>query len=195
MFPSLARLEAPERPVESTHADNVARRSHVGGVRTGDGARERLGGCREAAVRNEGIRKRRTLFWFACVPTRVLVAVGAAVLSTVSVDATRVAGGAAFLVAFGFVAAYAVDAPTGRFGGPVWWSRARLGHAAMYAVFGACAVAGLRTAWIVLLLDVVGGVAWYVRWSPREATECVGAEGRVPPSSNRAGLIRTGTLD
>lgn len=139
----------------------------------------------------EALRRRRRLFWLGCLPTRALVAVVAAVLPP---SARPFSAIPAFVVAAGFLASVARNAPRGAFGGPVWWAWARPLHAALYAAYGGLALARSDYAWVALACDVLLGAGWYFAFGPGAAAPSAAkklvshGDGVLPPLVSLGGV-------
>jgi hypothetical protein len=140
----------------------------------------------------DALRWRRRLFWLGCLPTRVLVAVVAAVLPPSARPYTAIP---AFVVAAGFLVSVARNAPRGGFGGPVWWAWARPVHAALYTAYAGLALVRSDYAWVVLACDVLLGVGWYFGFGPGAATASTPkalvphGDGELPPLVSLGGFL------
>ena len=106
------------------------------------------------------LNQRIALFLVGCMGTRALLVYLAATVSLGGLKAMAVLASAA---ALGFAVIYfgglrQTGAETG--GQPIWWNSLRPVHALMYAAFAYFAWTGQRRpAWIILLVDLVVGLA------------------------------------
>jgi hypothetical protein len=114
----------------------------------------------------QAIHHRPMLFSFWCVGIRMLVVLLAASLGNSVLQAM---GGLFLVLGLAFAVRYVRFDPTkgniGQFGGPIWWNNMRLLHALTYLLFGVMAIRGSKTAWIVLLVDVLLSIAVVYRRS------------------------------
>lgn len=109
------------------------------------------------------LNQRMALFLVGCIGTRGLLVYLAA---TVSLAGLKVMAALAAVVAIGFTVIYLgklrpTGAETG--GQPIWWNSLRPVHAILYASFAYFAWTGQRrVAWILLLVDVLIGLASFL---------------------------------
>ena len=109
-------------------------------------------------------RHRRLGFWFVCLPVRLAIA-------SIVAYATRsdlryvVAAYVLFTAVSFYVQATCVRPTHGRFGGVVWWGRARWVHAAMWTLTGILCLIPRLEVWPALPLVIDVCVAAVVRLS------------------------------
>ena len=104
---------------------------------------------------------RLALFVCGCLGTRSALVV----LARARPDLLPLLGLLAVVPAIGFAVIYAGGLrQTGPevFGERIWWNDLRPVHAALYATFAVMALRGNESAWIVLLADVLLGLAAFV---------------------------------
>lgn len=102
---------------------------------------------------------RAYLFWVVCVPLRIAMATGFAILNkwhfkwerTLLVWYTAV-------IAFGFTTQLIMRRKVGFFGGHVWWKESRYLHALTHVTACVLALLGVRYAYILLFIDIGIGV-------------------------------------
>lgn len=104
-------------------------------------------------------QKRILLFLTGCIGTRLAFVYAA---RTASQPVLEVLGALALLPAIGFFYIYATGArKTGPevFGDRIWWNHLRPFHGAMYGLFSVMALFHIPYAWVILLVDVLVGLA------------------------------------
>ena len=115
-------------------------------------------------------RARRVTFLTVCLPTRVALAVGAALVASHAPHAAPYMAIPAFMAAVGFLVFFCRRPAVGGCGGPVWWRHLRPVHATLYATFGILALTlatdgthrGVQDAvWIPLAVDAFLSLAWF----------------------------------
>lgn len=107
-------------------------------------------------------QKRILLFLTGCIGTRLAFVYAA---RKASQSVLEVLGALALLPAIGFFYIYATGArKTGPevFGDRIWWNHLRPFHGAMYGLFSVMALFHVPYAWVVLLVDVLVGLAAFV---------------------------------
>jgi hypothetical protein len=106
--------------------------------------------------------KRILLFLTGCMGSRLALVY---VARNATPRVLEVLGVLALLPAIGFFYIYATGSrKTGPevFGDRIWWNHLRPFHGTMYAVFAVLALFGISSAWIVLLVDAMVGLAAFV---------------------------------
>jgi len=109
------------------------------------------------------IQKRFLLFLFGCIGTRFLLVY---IAKHINLQYLPYLGYLALLPAIGFVYIYLTKSrETGPevFGGKIWWNDLRPIHAALYGLFAYNAINRNTNAWMILLVDVLFGLASFLR--------------------------------
>jgi hypothetical protein len=109
------------------------------------------------------MEQRYWLFLLGCIPTRLSIALAAAL---VPLRFLPYIGYLTLVMAIGFVYLYvtgkrAVGIETG--GRPIWWRPYRLMHGLLYLTFSLLAIAQVRMAYVIIVLDTLIGLGLFVR--------------------------------
>ena len=107
-------------------------------------------------------RKRIFLFLFGCITLRAIFVILAKYIKT---DYLPYLGYLALLPAIGFTVIYIGGyrkQGIETFGQPIWWNHLRPIHAILYFTFSYLAITKNKSAWIVLLVDVILGLISFI---------------------------------
>ena len=113
------------------------------------------------------IQKRFLLFLFGCIGTRLLLTVVSAFASE---RLLKLLGIIAFIFVIGWLYIIFIgkrDTGPEVLGGKIWWKNLRPFHALLWALFSYLAITGNRNAWIVLFIDTIFGLLFFLKfhWS------------------------------
>lgn len=97
------------------------------------------------------------LFWIACIPSRIALALLPLFLSA---EILLPLGYVLAVIATTFLVLWTFNLRLTAFEaqGPTWWHEWRLAHGLIYAVAAGLLMSGRRSAWMPLLLDVAVGL-------------------------------------
>jgi hypothetical protein len=113
-------------------------------------------------VRSNNLRKRFILFIFGCILVRILIAIS---VHLIDPEYLPFVGWIALIPAMGWIMIYATGSrKTGMevMGDVIWWNDLRIFHAATYGIFSILAMNKNKYSWIVLLFDVMIGLAGFI---------------------------------
>ena len=113
------------------------------------------------------IQKRFLLFLFGCIGTRLLLTVVSAFASGLLL---KLLGIIAFIFVIGWLYIIFIgkrDTGPEVLGGKIWWKNLRPFHALLWALFSYLAITGNKNAWIVLFIDTIFGLLFFLKfhWS------------------------------
>jgi len=107
----------------------------------------------------------KTLFLAGCIPTRILLVYIAFQFSYIE-SMRNLLSIITLLIGIGFFYIYFTGSrktgvETG--GQPIWWNNWRPVHGSLYILFAILNAMNVKNAWVVLALDVVVGVAAFIK--------------------------------
>ena len=103
------------------------------------------------------VTRSEVLFAFACIPSRILIALWAKDNQPKWAPIVAIITALAFFRLWLNPSLRATGLET--FGQPIWWNQMRIVHAALWMAFALAALMGKDWAWRLLALDVVVGLA------------------------------------
>ena len=110
------------------------------------------------------LQKRFLLFLIGCIGTRTLFVI---ITKNASETYLKYFGYLALLPAISFMYIYLTGSrKTGAevFGDKIWWNNLRPIHSLLYFLFAYNAIIGNKSAWIILLVDVVIGLISFINF-------------------------------
>jgi hypothetical protein len=115
--------------------------------------------------------KRMILFLVGCIGTRAAIAYAAKVVAPTTL---QIMGALALIPVIGwFYIIFIGERNTGPevLGGNIWWQNIRIVHLTLYLIFAVMALMKRSDAWIVLAIDVLLGLSFFLahhflKWNP-----------------------------
>ena len=109
------------------------------------------------------VNKRMALFFFICVPVRLLLAymiyhAKPKYLKYIGYVTTVIAG----LFILSYINFNPVKVNKGAFGGKIWWNDMRAIHGCIYLLFSLFAIKKYINSWKILIVDVIVGITAFL---------------------------------
>jgi hypothetical protein len=106
------------------------------------------------------MNNKQTFIW-GCIPARLLLVY---IIYKTPIVYRKYISFVTLLISFGFFNKYihSNKSDKGFFGNKVWWNKYRLFHSFMFLLFSILSFNNYSESWIVLLLDVLFGIVFYI---------------------------------
>ena len=100
-------------------------------------------------------------FLIGCIGLRIIIAILA---KNANESQLKKLGFLALIPALGFISLYLFDLRKRGFeaGGKIWWNDVRPIHGILYLLFAIYAIKSVKNAWLVLALDVILGLLFWI---------------------------------